>query len=46
LTGPSDLETGHDLNNAEHKMLWVDLHFWDILYHKQIEIPKAVETGK
>ncbi|KAI5753795.1 hypothetical protein M8J77_003430 [Diaphorina citri] len=40
------LETGHDLNKAEHKMLWVGSHFRDILYHEQIEIHNAVETGK
>ncbi|KAI5752497.1 hypothetical protein M8J77_017508 [Diaphorina citri] len=40
------LETGHNLNKAEHKMLWVGSHFRDILYHEQIEIHNAVETGK
>ncbi|KAI5725241.1 hypothetical protein M8J77_012890 [Diaphorina citri] len=39
-------ETGHDLNKAEHKMLWVGSHFRDILYHEQIEIHNAMETGK
>ena len=40
------IETGHSVDNAEHKMLWMGKNFREIAGHEQIEIHRSVENGR